>query len=152
MVAKQRGITFGEKVSNEAQGYANIIEVAVKGDHSSFTITGTYVEGYGPRIVNIQSFDIDFYPEGYLLYILHTDQPGVIGKVGKVLGDHHVNIATMQVGRKQKGGEAIMMLSFDKPLDDMSESIRLTYKGNSISINLTRFPFISNRISHTKRA
>ncbi|HWO98172.1 MAG TPA: phosphoglycerate dehydrogenase [Bacillus sp. (in: firmicutes)] len=118
MIAKQRGITFGEKVSNESLGYATLIEVMVKGDHSSFTITGTYVEGYGPRIVSLQSFDIDFYPEGHLLYILHTDQPGVIGNVGKVLGDHHVNIATMQVGRKKKGGEAIMMLSVDKQLDD----------------------------------
>lgn len=44
--------------------------------------------------------------------------PGVIGKVGQILGDHDVNIATMQVGRKEKGGEAIMMLSFDKHLED----------------------------------
>jgi D-3-phosphoglycerate dehydrogenase len=42
----------------------------------------------------------------------------VIGNVGKVLGDLRINIATMQVGRKQKGGEAIMMLTFDKLLDD----------------------------------
>ncbi|MCY7729504.1 ACT domain-containing protein, partial [Bacillus safensis] len=46
------------------------------------------------------------------------DAPGVIGKVGQILGDHDVNIATMQVGRKEKGGEAIMMLSFDKHLED----------------------------------
>jgi D-3-phosphoglycerate dehydrogenase / 2-oxoglutarate reductase len=118
MVAKQRGITFGEKISDDTQGYSNIIQVEVRGDHNSFTITGTYIQDYGPRIVNIQSFDIDFSPEGHLLYIQHTDKPGVIGNVGKVLGDHNVNIATMQVGRKQKGGEAIMMLSFDKQLDD----------------------------------
>jgi D-3-phosphoglycerate dehydrogenase len=118
MIAKQRGIAFGEKIAAETHGYANIIEVTVKGDYSSFTITGTYIEGYGPRIVNLQSFAIDFYPEGHLLYILHTDQPGVIGNVGKVLGDHRINIAAMQVGRKQKGGEAIMMLSFDKQVDD----------------------------------
>lgn len=42
----------------------------------------------------------------------------MIGQVGKILGDHDVNIATMQVGRKEKGGEAIMMLSFDKHLED----------------------------------
>lgn len=42
----------------------------------------------------------------------------MIGKVGQILGDHDVNIATMQVGRKEKGGEAIMMLSFDKHLED----------------------------------
>lgn len=42
----------------------------------------------------------------------------MIGRVGKVLGDLEVNIATMQVGRKEKGGEAIMMLSFDRSLDE----------------------------------
>ncbi|MEW4283911.1 phosphoglycerate dehydrogenase [Priestia koreensis] len=118
MITKERGITFGERFSNETEGYSNVIKVEVRGDHSSFTLTGTYVQDYGPRIVNIQSFNIDFYPDGHLLYIRHSDKPGVIGRVGKILGDHDVNIATMQVGRKQKGGEAIMMLSFDKSLDE----------------------------------
>lgn len=118
MIAKERGITFGEKTSEDTQGYSNIIDVTVTGEQRTFTITGTYITGYGPRIVNIDSFDIDFYPEGHLLYIRHSDQPGVIGNVGKVLGDLRINIATMQVGRKQKGGEAIMMLTFDKLLDD----------------------------------
>lgn len=118
MIAKERGITFGEKTSEDTQGYSNMIDVTVTGEQRTFTITGTYIAGYGPRIVNIDSFDIDFYPEGHLLYIRHSDQPGVIGNVGKVLGDLRINIATMQVGRKQKGGEAIMMLTFDKLLDD----------------------------------
>jgi D-3-phosphoglycerate dehydrogenase len=66
----------------------------------------------------LNGFKIDFHPESNLLYIQHTDKPGVIGNVGKVLGDHGVNIATMQVGRKEAGGEAIMVLSFDLPLED----------------------------------
>ncbi|TYR82553.1 phosphoglycerate dehydrogenase [Priestia megaterium] len=118
MITKERGITFGEKISDNTQGYSNIIDVVVKGENRTFTITGTYINDYGPRVINIDSFDIDFYPEGHLLYIRHTDQPGVIGNVGKALGDLDINIATMQVGRKQKGGEAIMMLTFDKTLDD----------------------------------
>ena len=57
----------------------------------------------------MNGFKIDFHPESNLLYIQHTDKPGVIGNVGKILGDHAVNIATMQVGRKEAGGEAIMV-------------------------------------------
>ncbi|TGV30296.1 ACT domain-containing protein, partial [Mesorhizobium sp. M00.F.Ca.ET.186.01.1.1] len=68
------------------------------------------------RIVKIDDFAIDVAPEGYLLYIHHNDRPGVIGRVGSILGENSVNIATMQVGRRDIGGDAIMMLSVDKPL------------------------------------
>ncbi|WP_110927575.1 phosphoglycerate dehydrogenase [Bacillus massiliglaciei] len=118
LVAKERGITIGEKISSETFGYANLITVKVKGDSREFTISGTYINNYGARIVSLNEFKIDFQPEGNLLYVQHTDKPGVIGHLGKLLGDAGVNIATMQVGRKQAGGEAIMLLSFDKPLDD----------------------------------
>lgn len=117
-IAKERGIMVGEKVTGNSFGYANTITVTARGDEENFTARGTYIENYGPRIVNLDGFNIDFYPSGNLLYIQHMDRPGVIGHVGKVLGDHGVNIATMQVGRKEAGGEAIMVLSFDKPLQE----------------------------------
>lgn len=120
LTARERGLTVGEKISANTFGYANSITVVAKFNDKQFTIRGTYIDHYGPRIVFINDFNIDFLPEGNLLYIQHMDRPGVIGRVGKVLGDHSINIATMQVGRKQAGGEAIMVLSFDKPLDDSS--------------------------------
>ncbi|MFS0781343.1 phosphoglycerate dehydrogenase [Bacillus sp. 1P06AnD] len=118
LVAKERSITVGEKISQNTSGYSNIISVSVKGEKTQLEIKGTYIDHYGPRIVSLNGFSIDFVPEGQLLYIQHTDRPGVVGRVGKVLGDNNINIATMQVGRKQAGGEAIMVLSFDKPLKD----------------------------------
>lgn len=118
LTAKERGITVGEKLGTNSFGYANTISVTAKGDNHNFTVRGTYIEHYGPRIVNLNDFNIDFLPEGNLLYIQHIDRPGVIGRVGKIVGDHNVNIAAMQVGRKQAGGEAIMVLVFDKPLED----------------------------------
>ncbi|MDM5298572.1 phosphoglycerate dehydrogenase [Bacillus pumilus] len=118
MVAKERGISFSEKISSSESGYENSISIEVKGDLSTFTLKATYIPHLGERVVSINGFNIDFYPDGHLVYIQHTDAPGVIGQVGQILGDHDVNIATMQVGRKEKGGEAIMMLSFDKHLED----------------------------------
>ncbi|KKI93117.1 D-3-phosphoglycerate dehydrogenase [Bacillus sp. SA1-12] len=118
MIAKERGITFSEKISSSKSGYENLIEVKVFSDKQTFVLKGTHVPHYGERIVGINDFKIDFYPTGHLLYIQHQDKPGVIGRVGKVLGDHEINIAAMQVGRKEKGGEAIMMLAFDRALDD----------------------------------
>lgn len=118
LTAKERGITVGEKISTNSFGYGNSITAVVKVGDKQFTIRGTYIEHYGPRIVFINGFNIDFQPEGSLLYVQHRDRPGVIGRVGQILGDHSINIATMQVGRKEAGGEAIMILSFDKPLEE----------------------------------
>ncbi|WP_270179097.1 phosphoglycerate dehydrogenase [Alkalihalobacillus sp. CinArs1] len=121
-IAKERGITYGEKHTSETHGYSNLISVTVEGDKGSFSLQGTYIKEYCERITQLNGFDIDFHPQGHLLYIQHNDRPGVIGNVGKVLGEHEVNIATMQVGRKVAGGEAIMMLSFDEALPAHIES------------------------------
>lgn len=118
MIAKERGITYGEKFSDETHGYANCISLTVHGENRTFTIKGSHIPNYGDRIVHFDGFTIDFAPDEHLLYIQHQDRPGMIGKVGNVLGEHQVNIATMQVGREQAGGKAIMMLSLDKPIDD----------------------------------
>ncbi len=118
LVAKERGITTGEKVSTNTYGYSNCITVVAKGEERQAIIRGTYIENYGPRIVHINDFNIDFIPEGNLLYVLHKDRPGVIGRVGKILGDQNINIGTMQVGRKEAGGDAIMILGVDKEVDD----------------------------------
>ncbi|WP_026694787.1 phosphoglycerate dehydrogenase [Peribacillus kribbensis] len=132
LVARERGVTIGEKSSENTYGYANSISLSVKAENRNFEIRGAYIDHYGPRILSLNGFNIDFSPEGNLLYIQHTDKPGVIGYVGKVLGDLDVNIATMQVGRKQAGGEAIMALTFDKPIssqavEKLSESEDITF-------------------------
>ncbi|WP_102274713.1 phosphoglycerate dehydrogenase [Cytobacillus massiliigabonensis] len=134
LTAKERGITVGEKISADAYGYANCITITAKGEENSFVIRGSYIENYGPRIVFLNGFNIDFLPEGNLLYIQHMDRPGVIGRVGKILGDHSINIATMQVGRKEAGGEAIMVLTFDNPLEDDIMAL-LTKLEDIVSIN-----------------
>lgn len=118
LIAKERTIVFGEKHLNDAYGYKNIVHAVVHGENRTFEIKGTYVKAYGPRIVSMNGFNVDFYPTGHLIYIQHTDVPGVIGKMGQLLGKHDVNIATMQVGRKEEGGEAIMMLAVDKQVSD----------------------------------
>ncbi|WP_018922192.1 phosphoglycerate dehydrogenase [Salsuginibacillus kocurii] len=131
LIAKERGITFGEKHAPDTLGYANLIQATVKGEDRSFTLHGTYVKEYGPRIVRINDFHVDFFPTGHLIYIQHTDKPGVIGKMGQLLGEHQVNIATMQVGRQQEGGDAIMMLAIDREpsrevVDDLTSIEEIT--------------------------
>ncbi|MGG1573786.1 phosphoglycerate dehydrogenase [Fictibacillus sp. NRS-1165] len=134
LIAKEQGFSFGEKYSTETQGYENLIEARVIGETESFSLQSTFIYGYGPRVVNINGYSTDFDPEGFLVYIEHVDKPGVIGRVGKLLGDLEVNIAAMQVGRKMAGGEAIMMLTFDKELD---QDILLKIKALSDVVSAT---------------
>ncbi len=116
VIAKERGISFGEKHLNNSSGYSNVISATVYGEETTFNIKGTYVKEYGPRIVRINDFKVDFSPYGHLVYIEHYDKPGVIGNVGQLLGKHSINIGSMQVGRKEEGGKALMMLSIDKQI------------------------------------
>lgn len=116
LAAKERHLTVGEKISTNTHGYANCISIAAKGEKGTFVIRGTVIDHYGPRIIFMEDFNIDFSPHGNMLYVKHMDRPGVIGRVGRILGDNEINIAAMQVGRKTAGGEAIMILTFDKTL------------------------------------
>jgi len=76
-------------------------------------IVGTCAHG-GPRIVEIDGFEIDAIPSGAMIVTRHRDVPGMIGKVGTILGEAGVNISTMQVSRADAGGDALMILSTDR--------------------------------------
>jgi D-3-phosphoglycerate dehydrogenase / 2-oxoglutarate reductase len=113
IAAKEHGIVVGEKRETNDFGYPNIISVTITGQKQNFSLLATYIKGFGGRIIRLNGYTVDFVPQGSLLYIEHRDIPGIIGKVGALLGEHHINIATMHVGRKSAGGEAMMVLSFD---------------------------------------
>lgn len=117
-IAKARDVKVVEKHDSESHGYSNFVKAVVQGEENSIQIFGTFSKEFGPRIVKINEFSLDFQPAKHTFYVRHNDQPGVIGKVGQLLGTHDVNIATMQVGRTQEGGKAIMLLSTDKECDD----------------------------------
>jgi D-3-phosphoglycerate dehydrogenase len=83
----------------------------------AMTVTGTSVNG-SPRIVEAGGFEIDAPPLGEMLVTQHHDMPGLIGRVGTLLGDAKINISTMQVSRNAIGGDAIMVLGIDRTADD----------------------------------
>ncbi|HHY66252.1 MAG TPA: ACT domain-containing protein, partial [Alicyclobacillus sp.] len=91
--------------------------VQLNTDEGTHSAAGTLFNGLGPRIVQIDGYSVDVAPQGTLLITRHIDQPGIIGQVGSLLGAAGVNIAAMQVGRKELGGQAVMVLAVDKPVD-----------------------------------
>jgi D-3-phosphoglycerate dehydrogenase len=113
-LAKSRDVNIVVQTSNTAKSFTNLVTVTVKTKQEEKTLAGTLLAGYGERIVRIDQYPVDFAAEGNLLLISHNDKPGIIGRVGTLLGSNNVNIATMQVGRKVIGGSAIMVLTIDK--------------------------------------
>lgn len=112
--AADKGITINEQKSTSTKGFTNLITVEIETDQEKRSLAGTLLNGLGARIVQFDHYSIDVVPDGHLVVIHHTDQPGAIGRVGSLLADHDVNIATMQVGRTNEGGEAVMVLTVDK--------------------------------------
>ncbi|MEH7354570.1 phosphoglycerate dehydrogenase [Neobacillus drentensis] len=113
---KEQGVSYNVVKNASNKGFANYMELCVSNGLETARIGATVLNGYGARILKINQYRIDVKPEKYLLYIKHRDLPGMIGKVGSLLGNYGINIGTMQVGRTEVGGEAIMVLTLDKAL------------------------------------
>jgi D-3-phosphoglycerate dehydrogenase len=81
------------------------------------TVGGTLVgKRNNERVMQVFDFDVEIAPAEHMVFFTYRDVPGVIGKVGTILGEHGVNIATMEVGRRSEGGEALMGLTVDAPI------------------------------------
>ncbi|PTM58643.1 phosphoglycerate dehydrogenase [Desmospora activa] len=117
-LAKERGVKVTEQKVSKRHGFTHLIRVHVATDTQDITIAGALLNGLGPRIVRINDYSVDVEPAGHQLFIQHHDRPGAIGRVGTILGNHDVNIAAMQVGRRDLGGRAIMMLHIDKAVPE----------------------------------
>lgn len=136
-LAKIRDVNIVVSKSTTTKGFTNLIGLTLKfSDGSERRVAGTLLNGLGARIVRIDKFPVDFAPEGNLVFIAHNDKPGIIGNVGTLLGKNEVNIATMQVGRKIVGGEAIMVLSVDKeaPKEVLGELTKLAEINKALQI------------------
>lgn len=115
-LADQIGIDVNEHKTSTSKGFTNLLTVEVRTAKGTRSVSGTMLAGFGARIVQVDEYLIDVIPEGHLIFIKHKDQPGAIGRVGTLLAQDQINIATMQVGRAKAGGDAIMMLTVDKEL------------------------------------
>jgi D-3-phosphoglycerate dehydrogenase / 2-oxoglutarate reductase len=115
--AQQRGVELIESKSEKAGTYTSLIEVTAESARGSVTIAGTCFDGQDGRIVKINDFDIaDLRPAPFILLMFYPDRPGMVGKIGTILGEADVNIAHMAVGRREKRGQAAVALTLDDPV------------------------------------
>lgn len=117
-MASERGVKVNEVRSSEHEDFTNLITVTVKTDKGERVISGTFFGKKDPRIVRIDEFHFDAIPKGHLLIYFNVDVPGMIGKMGSILGENGINIAGMFVGRKQVGGRQMTVMNVDSPLGE----------------------------------
>ena len=124
MIAEQRGIQVKETFSKASPEHSCLLSIRAHMPGGDRTICGA-VNGSEIRIVHIDGYKVDIDPTGNMIIAQHTDQPGMIGQTGTLLGINKVNIAGMHVGRESVGGRATMVLLIDEPIsDELMEKIR----------------------------
>jgi len=125
-LAAARGIKITEsRTPATGGGEGCVLTVRKKSASSEREICGTVFSKDNIRILYIDGYRVDIRPTGAMLVTQHTDRPGIIGKVGTLLGDNGINIAGMHVGRESEGQGAVMVLKLDAPLSDsLLEQIR----------------------------
>lgn len=118
LVAEQMGLVVEETKSTHADAFSNLVTLVVEGsDGKKRLVSGTLFEG-APRIVRLRNYSMDFSPEEHMLLIHYGDRPGMIGKIGTIMGKHDINIASMNLGRSEQKGEAMVILSLDSAVPE----------------------------------
>jgi D-3-phosphoglycerate dehydrogenase len=116
--AKERGIRVIETRDASIRDYSGSLHLSATGSLGEHSVTGALLGDGEIHITSIDEFPVNVPPSHYMLFTLHRDMPGIIGKIGSLLGSFNVNIASMQVGRKIVRGDAVMVLSIDDPLPE----------------------------------
>jgi D-3-phosphoglycerate dehydrogenase / 2-oxoglutarate reductase len=117
IIAGERGIAISEMRSSVSSDYVNLIAIRAQTDNAEVSVGGTlHGKRNAERVMQVNDYDIEMAPAEYMLFFSYEDRPGVIGKVGTILGEDQINIATMDVGRRSTHGTALMGLTLDSPV------------------------------------
>jgi len=116
-LAKERGLDVREVRHDREGDYSTLVRVTVTTAEGSKSVAGTLFANALPRLVEIYGIKIEADLDGAMLYIVNEDAPGFIGRLGSTLGEAGVNIGTFHLGRRAAGGEAVLLLSVDEPVD-----------------------------------
>ena len=115
-LAKERGLEVREVKTERAGDYHTMIRVSVKTDAGERSVSGTLFSNSEPRLVELFGIKVEAELAGHMIYIVNEDAPGFIGRIGTLLGENGINIGTFNLGRREAGGEAILLLSVDSPV------------------------------------
>jgi len=118
ILAEESGLSVREVKQQKGKVFTNLVSLTFTTTRGVHSVAGTLYNGFGPRIVEVDGYAVDAPTDGFMVVTKHIDKPGMVGKIGTLLGNAGINIAAMQVGRRESGGEALMVLSVDKSVPD----------------------------------
>ena len=118
VIARERGVQISTTRQEQSGAFEGYIKVTVVTTERERSIAGTVFSDGKPRFIQIKGINIDAEVGEHMLYTTNEDVPGIIGKLGTLLGDHKVNLANFTLGRSAQGGEAIAISYLDEALDD----------------------------------
>ena len=117
VLAKDRGIEVRESKAGEHREFRTLVTLSVIGkDGTRASASGTLGSDGSPRLALWGGYDLDVQLSGAILVMKNVDRPGVIGRIGTILGDNKINISRMQVGLDKSGGEAASLFALDSPM------------------------------------
>ncbi|MFQ5720152.1 MAG: phosphoglycerate dehydrogenase [Acidobacteriota bacterium] len=123
-LAGERGVTVRDGRSSEPTPYAGLLRLTLVAGAVRSVVSGTLFTADRPRIVEVDGVRIECTPSGHLLFFRNRDVPGVVGRIGSILGRAGINIAQIQLGRAQ-GGEAVSIVNVDSAVGaEVLEEIR----------------------------
>lgn len=138
-LARSRGIAIEERSAEAPGDFATLIRAEVTTDRKTYVAAGTLFGKKYLRLVRLGSYLLDAHIDGPMLVFTHRDRPGLIGFIGTTFGDHGVNIAQMNVGREQPGGEAIGVVNLDSiPSEAALEAVKA--HPDVLSVSVIRLP------------
>jgi D-3-phosphoglycerate dehydrogenase / 2-oxoglutarate reductase len=118
LIARERNIEVSEVKHSRPGDFQTLIRLAVTTERQSRAVAGTLFGGSKPRLVEIKGIAIEAELGRHMLYITNHDKPGFIGRLGTLLGDERINIATFHLGRSAPGADAIALIEVDQPVSE----------------------------------
>ncbi|URW74995.1 phosphoglycerate dehydrogenase [Sphingomonas donggukensis] len=112
-LAKERGLDVREVRHDREGDYHTLLRVTVRTQAGDRSVAGTLFGNQAPRLVELFGIKVEADLAGHMLYVVNEDAPGFIGRLGSLLGESGVNIGTFHLGRRDAGGEAVLLLSVD---------------------------------------
>jgi D-3-phosphoglycerate dehydrogenase len=138
VLAEERGIRLSRRSGAPEPGFETSIGVAVESERGRVRVAGALVGSSHGRVIRIDEYHVDVAPEGWLLVVKNRDVPGVIGRVGTVLGESGVNVASWHQARDAREGEALAAITVDQPPTERVRE-RLTQLPDILELRVAHF-------------
>lgn len=127
LLAEQRGVTVRLIKESESEEYRNLLTIrGALSDGSQISVSGTLTGTKQiEKIVEINGYDVEVPIPKHLIVMIYTDRPGIVAVYGKEFGEASINIAGMQIARREAGGQALSVLTVDQPVPEgLLETVR----------------------------